>query len=536
MWRAQHAVVAGTHRGRTRQRPDREIEVRNRRLYIVCWLKTKMKTSNCMARTMALLFLSFAGLVIGSRPPRAQGALGTGPGKLQIVLTIFRTGDGKFTGILESVTQSAKFSMGNITLAGTAVHFEVKDVGGVYQGSLSKEGGEINGTWTQTGVPAQRLNFSWQGATPAKPAGPALAPAGPPVALADLKEVLDREFAPVLDHGVLAKATGSGVVIGVYDHGQTRIFNYGTAQPDSIFEIGSVTKTFTALVLAQMVEQKKVSLDDPVRTLLPEGTVAKPDGPEITLENLATQHSGLPRLPDNLKPANMADPYADYRSAQLYEFLKKRGVARPKDPGFLYSNLGFGLLGYALSLRAGMSYEDLIKTQITNPLQMKDTVVTLSPSQQTRMIGGHDVANKPAGRWTWDTMAGAGSLVSTAADMLKYLEANLHPEKIGAGAAAGSPLATLPAALASEHQPRASGPSPLRIALAWLCNDENHACAHDGGTGGYTSFISFMPKDDRAIVVLYNRGDTSTGDPFTDRVFTNIVSLMAGEKVPPLEQ
>ena len=273
-----------------------------------------------------------------------------------------------------------------------------------------------------------------------------------------------------------------------------------------------------------------------MRTLLPDGTVAKPDGPEITLENLATQHSGLPRLPDNLKPANMADPYADYRAAQLYAFLKKRGVARPADPGFLYSNLGFGLLGYALSLRAGMPYEELVKAEITNPLQMKDTVVTLSPSQQTRMIGGHDAANNPAGRWTWDTMAGAGALVSTAADMLKYLEANLHPEKIGAGAAAGSPLATLPAALALEHQPRASGIGSLRIALAWLCNDENHACFHDGGTGGYTSFVSFMPKDDRAIVVLYNREDTSTGNPFTERVFGNVVSLMSGEPVPPLGQ
>src|SRR5208282_6447968 len=103
----------------------------------------------------------------------------------------------------------------------------------------------------------------------------------------------------------------------IVQHGVTRIFSYGTAKPDSIFEIGSITKTFTGLALAQMVEQGKVKFDEPVRQLLPAGTVAKPASSEITLIDLATQHSGLPRMPDNFKPADSSNPYADYRAADM---------------------------------------------------------------------------------------------------------------------------------------------------------------------------------------------------------------------------
>ncbi len=139
-----------------------------------------------------------------------------------------------------------------------------------------------------------------------------------------------------------------------------------------------------------MVVQKKVTLDTPIRTLLPAGFVAKPDGAEITLVDLATQHSGLPRMPDNFKPQNPVNPYADYHAAQLQEFIARHGVAKPADAAFLYSNLGFGLLGYGLSLRAGVPYGQLVATEVTGPLHMSDTGVTLSPEQRTRLIQGYD--------------------------------------------------------------------------------------------------------------------------------------------------
>ena len=134
----------------------------------------------------------------------------------------------------------------------------------------------------------------------------------PPVAVGDLQAVLDKDIAAALKSGELASSTGAGVSVAVVEHGVSRVFSYGAAKPDSMFEIGSITKTFTGLVLSQMVGQGKVRFDDPVRELLPPGLVPKPAGGEITLLSLATQHSGLPRLPDNFHPTNPADPYADY--------------------------------------------------------------------------------------------------------------------------------------------------------------------------------------------------------------------------------
>ena len=185
------------------------------------------------------------------------------------------------------------------------------------------------------------------------------------------------------------------MAIGVWKHGERRVFTYGTAKPDSIFEIGSISKTFTGLILARMVEEGKVRLDEPVRELLPPGTVAKPQGPEITLLDLATHHSGLPRMPDNFHPANRDNPYADYGPEQLYAYLSRHGVAKPPDATFAYSNVGVGLLGYALALHAGRSYPDQLREDITDPLGMPDTVVKLSSAQQQRFLQGYDERHHP---------------------------------------------------------------------------------------------------------------------------------------------
>jgi CubicO group peptidase (beta-lactamase class C family) len=506
-------------------------------------MKTKISFATSALFLIAIVFLGLttpSSFAQSTPKPNSiegywQGALGSGAAKLRVALTITKSADGKFSGKFDSLDQNASFPMESISFDGAALRFELKIVGGVYEGALSKDGTEITGTWTQTGVPAQPLNFTWSATPPPQAAAPVINPARPAVALAGLQSALDREMAPALDHGVLAKSTGGGIVIGVYDHGQTRVFAYGSAQPDSIFEIGSITKTFTGLILAQMVQQKKVAFDDPVRTLLPAGTVSKPDGPEITLVDLATQHSGLPHMPDNFHPASNVNPYVDYHPAQMYEFIAKHGVARPADATFVYSNFGFGLLGHALALRAGVPYAELVKTEVTGPLHMDDTAITNPPSKQTRLIQGHDAAGHAQGRWDLDAFASAGALVSTGADILKYLEANLHPEKIGAGAAAGSPLATMPAALAADHQLRATVAGQAKIALAWVYNEQTKIYFHDGGTGGYTSFAAFMPDEDRAIVVLYNCGDTASGNPFTQRVFGNVYGLISGKPTPKLD-
>jgi D-alanyl-D-alanine-carboxypeptidase/D-alanyl-D-alanine-endopeptidase len=356
---------------------------------------------------------------------------------------------------------------------------------------------------------------------------PTYDPALAPVAAADLQSVLDRDLAEALKSGELAPGTGAGVSVAVVEHGVRRVFSYGAAKQDSIFEIGSITKTFTGLVLSQMVEQGKVKFDEPVRELLPPGTVATPAGDEITLLDLATQHSGLPRIPDNFKPADPSNPYADYGAPNLYAFVAQHGVAKPADAGFLYSNLGFGLLGQALSVHSGLSYPALLKEEVIDPLGLKDTTVSLSPAQQVRFVAGHDEHHHPAHAWDLDALAGAGAIRSTAADMLTYLEANLHPEKLKP-VARSSAGATLSAALVQSHQFRADAMPGTRIALAWLFVDKTGDYWHNGATGGYSSYAFFNLKADYAAVVLFNATLGSSGS-FADRLGQHISQRLAGK-------
>ena len=344
----------------------------------------------------------------------------------------------------------------------------------------------------------------------------------PPVTVVDLKAVLDKDMAGALKSGELSPSTGAGVSIAVVEHGITRVFSYGAARTDSIYEIGSISKTFTGLILAQMVEQGEVHLDDPVREWLPPGVVSKPAGDEITLLSLATQHSGLPRVPETLSP-DSTNPYANYRAADLYAYLTRHGVARKAQAGFLYSNLGFGLLGQALSNRAGMSYEALLEQEVTGPLGLNDTVVSLSSEQRARFLPGHDSKHHPAHAWEFDALAGCGAIRSTAPDMLAYLQANLHPD--GLKAPTGSPAATtLSSALLQSHQLRADAMPGTRIALAWFFDPATGNYWHAGATGGYSSFAFFHPKEDFAAIVLSN-----TADGFTERLGRHIEQRLAGE-------
>ncbi len=454
-----------------------------------------------------------------------MGVLSTGDASLRLVFRFHTTPGNKIDGTVDLLDQGAMglpFSV--VNLDGRKLSLGVPNVGAIYKATLSADGNKLTGTWVQHRL--FPLDLTRQ-AAPVAPAGPA--PAGPPIALKDLKPVLDKEFAPVI-----AAWPEVGVVVGVLDHGERKIFAYGTAKADSIFEIGSVTKTFTGLALAQMVQQHIVALDQPVRELLPAGTVAKPaSGPEITLLDLATQHSGLPRLPDNMHPESQADPYANYTAKDLYDFLAKQGVGHPDHTGFLYSNLGFGLLGQALADKAGDSYADLIRRQITGPLDMKDTTIALSPSQQARLVQGYNGAHAKAHVWNFQALAGAGALHSTVDDLLTYTEAYLHPEKLPA-ASAGS-AATLPSALRLAQQPQADGPGGLKIALAWLVRPEIDLYWHDGGTAGYSALVTFEPKRDRAIVVLYDCLDMVPGKPIpADAVAAHVTALLDGKPVPPI--
>lgn len=454
------------------------------------------------------------------------GTLKAGGAALRIQLHLKSDKGGQEYCSIDSLDQRAMgLECADVKFVEKNLSFTVPSVRGNWSGTLSEDGNALAGTWSQ-GAPMQ-LEFTRRTSAAVAAPPPSYDPAVAPLGAAELKPVLDRDLIQALQSGELAPSTGTGIAIGVIEHGIRKVFSYGTAQPDSIFEIGSVTKTFTGLILAQMEAQGKVKMVEPVRELLPPGTVTKPAGAEITLLDLATQHSGLPRMPDNFSPADPANPYADYRPANLYQFLSKHGVAIPSQAGFLYSNLGFGLLGQALAVRAGMSYPELLKQQVCDPLGLSDTTVALSPAQQARFIQGHNGNHDAAHAWDLDALAGAGAIRSTAADMLTYLEANLHPEKLQSSTKTPAAV-TLSDALNRAHQLRADAFPGTRIALAWLFDPITGNYWHNGATGGYSSYVFFNPKADYAAVVLVNTTLDSHGS-FADRLGEHVSERLAGK-------
>lgn len=457
------------------------------------------------------------------------GELHAGPQTLRIQLRLKAGAAGAQSCMLDSIDQKAfGIPCSNLTVKGNAVSFDVPAVLGKWSGDLSADGKTLTGTWMQSGALTLVMQRQATAIEGPKAKVPAFDAAMPAVGVNDLKTVLDRDLAAALASGDLAPATGAGVTIGVVSHGERRILSYGMAKTDSVYEIGSVSKTFTALILAQMVQQGTVRLDEPVRELLPAGTVAKPaSGGEITLLDLSDQHSGLPRMPDNFHPADPANPYADYDAKLLYAYIGQHGVALPPNATFLYSNLGVGLLGQALADRAHMSYADLLYEQVTGPLGMLDTGIVLKPEMKARFVEGHDGQHHPAHAWDLDALAGAGGIRSDAADMLTFIEAQLHPENLPKSALASPQGKTLPAALAACHVIHAEVGPGMHIALNWLRNDPTGSYWHNGATGGYSSYVLFNPEKDFGVVVLSNTSISAEGS-FADKLGEHVAQRLTG--------
>nr|WP_237534585.1 serine hydrolase [Streptomyces sp. SID3343] len=274
----------------------------------------------------------------------------------------------------------------------------------------------------------------------------------------------------------------------------------GPPGPRTMFEIGSVTKTFTSLVLLSRVRAGAVALDQPVRELLPEGTrVPELNGRAITLVDLATHTSGLPRLPPRMTQwpkLFRRDPYARYTPDRLLGELAKTRLLSIPGEQVLYSNLGVALLGTALAHHAGTDYATLVTREVIEPLGLTDTVLTLDRDQAARMAQGYVEAGKPTPPWTFDAFAGAGGLRSTAVDMIAFVRAHL-----GDGPAAGALRESC-----AVRRPISEG---TWMQPGWVTvREEDPIHLHDGGTGGFVSLIGLMPSRHAAVVVLAN----STGD------------------------
>jgi len=321
----------------------------------------------------------------------------------------------------------------------------------------------------------------------------------------------DSEIRQILVDRIDVQQQSVGIVVGVIGPDGRRVIAYGHLEKgdprplngDTIFEIGSATKAFTSLLLADMVQRGEVALDDPVTKYLPPGVkMPERNGRSITLIDLATHTSGLPRLPANLMPKDPANPYADYSVEELYQFLSTYQLTRDIGSQYEYSNLGGGLLGHVLARRAGMDYEALVRSRICDPLGMNSTRITLTPEMKARLAVGHNAALEPVESWDSPALAGAGALRSSANDLLTFLAANLGYTK--------SPLAPAMAAMLKVRRP--TGRPDLEIALGWhiLTTNGKEIVWHNGGTGGYRTFMGFDPRSRIGVVVLSN-AETAAG-------------------------
>lgn len=303
-----------------------------------------------------------------------------------------------------------------------------------------------------------------------------------------------------------------GVVVGLIDSTGTRVVSYGrtgahddrTLDGDAIFQIGSVTKTFTTLLLADMVVRGEVNLDDAAESYLPDGVTMPKGSRPITLRDLATHRSGLPSMPTNFDIHGFPDPVEAYSVAELYEFLSTYTLAREPGARYAYSNLGVALLGRLLARRAGVGYDELLRERVLGPLLMKSTSIALSEALQDRLVPGHDRYLQPVITMEMTTMPGSGSLRSSANDMLQLLAAYL-----------GYDDSSLSAAMALQ----------LDEGLGWFTREDG-VVLHSGGKAGYRSGVAFDPTTGVGAVVLAN---AYTDDQPIDLA----VHLVSGDALQP---
>lgn len=314
----------------------------------------------------------------------------------------------------------------------------------------------------------------------------------------------NAEAEAILKKQLIDNGKAKGAAVALVDASGIRVVTVGIAREgmplkaDNLFEIGSVTKTFTAMLLALAEEKGELKITDPVEKYLPEGIKLRDnaDAP-IRLVDIATQRSGLPRLANNFSPADPKNPYADYTEAKLLEFVKGFKPVRARNAEYEYSNIGFGLLGYVLVRAAkAPSYEVLLSERILKPLGMTNT--TSDPQKfLDRLTQPHNASGAPTPAWDLPLAhAGAGAIRSTAGDMGRYVEA-----------IAGIKPGPLTKAIALATDVREQGPgaiNPIGLAFMHVPFNERKFINHDGGTMGSSSSMMVDPAKHEAVFVVAN--------------------------------
>ena len=335
----------------------------------------------------------------------------------------------------------------------------------------------------------------------------------------------DAELSELL-RTLVEQGEAKGIVLGLLEPGGARrVLTYGGAgagarplSAKTVFEIGSISKTFTNALLVDMVGRGEVSLDDPVAKFLPAGVkVPSRNGRQITLLDLATHTSGLPRVPTGYKIPDRANPYAHYEAKHLYEFLSSYELERDIGAEPVYSNLGAGLLGHALTRAADAeTLGELIRQRVTGPLKMQTTDYGRGGELETWIAKGHNEEGEQVPYWDVAVLSGAGGLNSSVEDMLIYLEANV-----------GDPKSPLEVAMREAHLPRrALRTKGFSVGLGWQQRSRGGQTIvhHGGGTAGFQTYIGFDPATGAGVVILGNSAGFETRD---DVLF----QLLEGRKV-----
>jgi len=323
------------------------------------------------------------------------------------------------------------------------------------------------------------------------------------VPIGDIKAIIKRE---------VANKRSKSIIVGIVDSSGRHIFAEGIISdahpvaPDgnTLYEIGSITKVFTSLLLADMSVKQQLKLEDPISKYLP-AWVKSPvkNGKEMSLLTLSTHRSGMPRFPYNVDPKNWDNPYVDYTEKQLYEYVSGFEPDVDFDTRWRYSNTAYGLLGNILCRVAGKNFEALVKQRICIPLQMNNTVITLNKKRLANMAIGHTEYGQPTVFTDLAVLDGAGALRSDVNDLLTFAEANL-----------GMTATALYPAMELTHleQAKKDGNDNLYTTMGWTLSKNNgHDLLYkDGGTAGYRTFLGIDKKNKIGVVVLSNSNNSVT--------------------------
>lgn len=333
-----------------------------------------------------------------------------------------------------------------------------------------------------------------------------------------MKMDLDKKIDAVIRSYIQKQNTvglSAGLIYGdknsIYYYGETAQGNGKLPDANSIFEIGSISKTFTATLLAYFVNEGKIKLNDPITKYLPDSVAKNMVLKTVSVQMLSNHTSGLPSIPDNFETGNYnpLNPYQHYTREMLFSYLKNCKLKTKPGEVYAYSNLAAGLLGVILERISGKSYNDLVKAVICKPLKMESTSELLSPQEKTHFVKVYNEDGNETPAWDFDALQACGSLRSTLNDLLKYAEANLKPAQNQVGKA-----------IQLTHQITFSKNQKLGLGWHIIKVDDIEYYFHNGGTGGSRSFLAFNPEKKVAVVILSNCAES------VDPLGVNLIKLL----------